>query len=100
MSNQKAYKPYPDSGSLRATMSKRTPMSPDYWGNIAINLNDLTGIKTEDGLTIVKLSGWKKVDASGKTYLSVSVDRFVPAAEAAPAPKAKPADDDMDDIPF
>lgn len=100
MSNQKAYKPYPDSGSLRATMSKRTPMSPDYWGNIAINLNDLTGIKTEDGLTIVKLSGWKKVDASGKTYLSVSVDRFVPAAEAAPVPKAKPADDDMDDIPF
>jgi len=101
--NQKTYKPYPDSGSLRATISKRTPMSPDYWGNIAINLNDLTNIKTEDGLTVIKLSGWKKVDASGKTYLSVSVDRFVPANEAVPAPKAqsKPAADDMDDdIPF
>lgn len=103
MSNQKTYKPYPDSGSLRATISKRTQMSPDYWGNIAINLNDMTNIKTEDGLTIVKLSGWKKVDSSGKTYLSVSVDRYVPADEVAkaPAPKAKPAAADMDDdIPF
>ena len=103
MSDKKTYKPYPDSGSLRATISKRTPMSPDYWGNIAINLNDMTNIKTEDGLTVIKLSGWKKVDASGKTYLSVSVDRFVPAAEAsqAPAPKAKPAAADSDDdIPF
>jgi hypothetical protein len=103
MSDKKAYKPYPDSGSLRATISKRTPMSPDYWGNIAINLNDMTNIKTEDGLTVIKLSGWKKVDASGKTYLSVSVDRFVPTNEAAPPPKAQPkpvANDMDDDIPF
>ncbi len=97
MTDKKEYKPYPDSGSLRATISKRTPMSPDYWGNIAINLNDSTNIKTEDGLTIIKLSGWKKVDSSGKTYLSVSVDRFVPAAAQAPAPKPHVADDD---VPF
>jgi hypothetical protein len=103
MTQQKAYKPYPDSGSLRATISKRTPMSPDYWGNIAINLKDLTNIKTEDGLTVIKLSGWKKVDASGKTYLSVSVDRFVPTNEAAPAPQTKPqapAAGLDDDVPF
>lgn len=101
MTQQKAYKPYPDSGSLRATISKRTPMSPDYWGNIAINLNDLTNIKTEDGLTIVKLSGWKKVDASGKTYLSVSVDRFVPAdQQPAPAKPKSPVADLDDDVPF
>jgi hypothetical protein len=103
MTQQKTYKPYPDGGSLRATISKRTPMSPDYWGNIAINLSDLTNIKTEDGLTVIKLSGWKKVDASGKTYLSVSVDRFVPANEAAPTPPAKPqapAAGLDDDVPF
>ena len=102
MSDQKTYKPYPDSGSLRATMSKRTPMSPDYWGNIAINLNDMTAIKKEDGLTVVKLSGWKKVDSSGKTYLSLSVDRFVPAAEGgqAPAPKAQSRTEPDDDVPF
>jgi len=97
MTDKKDYKPYPDSGSLRATISKRTPMSPDYWGNIAINLNDLTNIKLEDGLTIVKLSGWKKVDASGKTYLSVSVDRFIPTTAQASAPKPPVADDD---VPF
>lgn len=103
MTQQKAYKPYPDSGSLRATISKRTPMSPDYWGNIAINLNDLTNVKTEDGLTVIKLSGWKKVDASGKTYLSVSVDRFVSTNEAVPTPQAKPqapAASLDDDVPF
>ena len=52
---KKTFKPYPDSGSLRASTSKKTPKSPDYWGNIAINLKDLTNIHTEDGLTIVKL---------------------------------------------
>jgi hypothetical protein len=26
----------------------------------------------------VKLSGWKKVDSAGKTYLSIAVDRYVP----------------------
>lgn len=77
---EKQYKPYPDAGSLRATVSKKTPMSPDYWGNIAINLADLKGITKDDGLTIVKLSGWKKVDSSGKTYLSIAVDRYVSEA--------------------
>lgn len=76
------YKPFPDSGSLRASTSKKGPKSPDYWGNIAINLKDMTNIKNEDGLTVVKLSGWKKVDKQGKTYLSISVDRFVPAEQS------------------
>jgi hypothetical protein len=72
------YKAYPDSGSLRSSTTKKGPKSPDYWGNIAINLKDMTNIKTEDGLTIVKLSGWKKVGKDGKTYLSIGVDRYVP----------------------
>jgi hypothetical protein len=89
---EKQYKPYPDSGSLRATGTKRTQMSPDYWGNIAINLKDLKNIKTEDGLTIVKLSGWKKVDSAGKTYLSIAVDRYVPEEK----PQGGSGFDDMD----
>jgi hypothetical protein len=101
MTDKKEYKPYPDAGSLRASFTKKTPMSPDYWGNIAINLADMTGIKNEDGLTVVKLSGWKKVDSSGKTYLSLSVDRFVPNAQQAPAPRSAPQNDmSDDDIPF
>jgi hypothetical protein len=92
------YKPYPDSGSLRASSIKKGPKSPDYWGNIAINLKDGTNITTEDGLTVVKLSGWKKVDAQGKTYLSISVDRFVPKQEG----RQTRQEDDFgsDDVPF
>jgi hypothetical protein len=96
------YKPYPDSGSLRASSIKKGPKSPDYWGNIAINLKDLTNIHTEDGLTIVKLSGWKKVDKQGKTYLSISVDRFVPEQRSGGATRQEPRQEDVsdDDVPF
>ncbi len=98
---EKTFKPFPDGGKLRATISKRTPLSPDYWGDIAINLNDTTGLKNEDGLTIVKLSGWKKVDSSGKTYLSLSVDRYVPEAAQAPKPQPKrQVEESDDDVPF
>lgn len=93
--SDKQYKPYPDSGSLRASATKKGPKSPDYWGNIAINLKDLTNIHTEDGLTVVKLSGWKKQDSQGRTFLSLAVDRFVPEQKAAPRPQAQPNDDDM-----
>jgi hypothetical protein len=98
------YKPYPDSGSLRSSTSKKGPKSPDYWGNIAINLKDMTNIKTEDGLTIVKLSGWKKVGKDGKTYLSIGVDRFVPKQEGSgQSRQATRQEDDFgdgSDIPF
>lgn len=96
---KKEYKPYPDSGSLRASQSKRSKESPDYWGNIAINLKDLTAIQTVDGLTVVKLSGWKKVGADGKTFLSLKVDRFVPGARQA-APEQAKDDFQDDDLPF
>jgi len=96
------YKPYPDSGSLRASSIKKGPKSPDYWGNIAINLKDLTNVHTEDGLTIVKLSGWKKVDKQGKTYLSISVDRFVPEQRSGGSTRQEPRQEDVsdDDVPF
>jgi hypothetical protein len=97
---KKTYKPYPDNGTLRATQSKKTPKSPDYWGNIAINMKDLTNIHTEDGLTVVKLSGWKKVGADGKTYLSISVDRFVPENSSRPQPDTRTVESMEDDIPF
>jgi hypothetical protein len=96
------YKAFPDSGSLRASNIKKGPKSPDYWGNIAINLKDMTNIKNEDGLTIVKLSGWKKVDKQGKTYLSISVDRFVPEQKGGYTNQATRQEDDFgdSDVPF
>ena len=77
------YETRPDSGSLFAELSKKNPKSPDYSGTIAINLKDLTAIKTENGLTIVKLSGWKTVSPkTGKVYLSLAVNRWVPEEQA------------------
>jgi hypothetical protein len=87
------FKPIADNGSLRASKSKRTEISPDYYGVISIDLENLTNIKKENGLTIVKLSGWKKKDKSGNTYLSLAVDRYVPKQSA-------PVSKDIDDIPF
>ena len=95
------YKAYPDSGLLRASQSKKGPNSPDYWGNISINLKDMTNIKTEDGLTVIKLSGWKKTDKQGKTYLSISVNRFVPNTQPGRQEnQAQGFPEDDSDIPF
>ena len=100
MDNKREFKPYPDGGQLNAVGSKTNPLGKDYFGEIAINLKDMTNIRTEDGLTIIKISGWKKVSkASGKTYLSLAVDRWIP--EQATVSKPTPQDDlPDDDIPF
>lgn len=66
----------PDSGRLMAAQSKRSEKSPDYWGEIAINPKDLTNVTVENGLHVLKLSGWKKVSKSGSTYLSLSINRM------------------------
>lgn len=90
----------PDSGRLLATQSKKHEKAPDYWGEIAINLKDLTKIEVVNGLHIVKLSGWKRKTKTGTTYLSLGVDRYVPKTSA-PAPKGNSGFDDMnDDVPF
>jgi hypothetical protein len=91
------YQPKPDSGTLRSTLSKAKESAPDYWGDLHVNLNDMTAIKTENGLTVLKLSGWKRIDKSGKTYLSLSVNRWVPNEQ--PAVPQEP-DFPEEDLPF
>jgi hypothetical protein len=91
------FKPKADFGNMFATPSKRTEKSPDYFGEIAINPKDLTNIRVEDGLHIIKINGWKRVAKSGKTYLSISVDRFVPENKGV-APQTSTIPDE--DIPF
>jgi hypothetical protein len=96
------YETRPDSGSLFAELSKKNPKSPDYSGTIAINLKDLTAIKTENGLTIVKLSGWKTVSPkTGKIYLSLAVNRWVPEQQGGTRyeNQAQSHSDDSD-VPF
>jgi hypothetical protein len=84
------YQAKPDTGSMFATQTKKTPKSPDYFGSIAVNLKD------------IKISGWKKVAKNGKTFLSFAVDRYVPKQEGGTRYEDQaqefPADDK--DIPF
>jgi hypothetical protein len=82
----------PNNGSLFATKVKNTPKSPDYFGDIVI---DLKTVKAVDGLVTIKLSGWKKESSTGNKYLSLSVNTF----EKDGAKKAPAADDD-EDLPF
>jgi hypothetical protein len=86
----------PDSGNLHATTSKLSEVSPDYFGEIAINLKDMTAVRVEDGLTIFKLSGWKIKSPSGKTYLNIKLNRWVPEDAPKTAPVKDLPDDDLD----
>ena len=91
------YQQKPDSGTLKATLSKGKDTAPDYWGDIHINMDDMTAIKMENGMTVVKLSGWKKIDKNGKTYLSLSVNRWVPQEQTT---DSQEPDFPEDDLPF
>ncbi len=93
MSNQSSFEQRPDSGRLMSAQSKRSEKSPDYWGEIAINPKDMTNVTVENGLHILKLSGWKKKSKAGATYLSLSVSRMTNNDSAAPAAKKEEHDE-------
>ena len=96
------FKQKADAGRLMAAESKMSQLSPDYYGEIAINLKDMANVEVVDGLHIFKLSGWKKRSQAGKTYLSIGIKRKVADSAAKPQPAAKSSgfDDMDDDIPF
>jgi hypothetical protein len=72
-----------DSGRLMSTPSKRHEKAPDYFGEIAIDVKDLTKVeKTHDGLLVFRLNGWKRRGPTGNTYLSLAVDRYVKEEKA------------------
>lgn len=87
----------PDSGVLFAKDNKKTEKSPDYSGEIAIDLKNLTAVRQEGGLHIFRLSGWKRQGRSGKTFLSLAVDRYEKRDDA---PKPKRVSQADDDFPF
>ena len=66
-----------DSGRLNAVKSKNYPNSPDYWGELCINIKDMTNVTiTPDGNYVFPISGWKKQSKAGNVYLSISVKRL------------------------
>ena len=86
-----------DSGRLMASQTKKHEKSPDYWGEIAINVKDLTKVEKQGDLLIFRLNGWKRKAESGATYLSLSVDRYV---SDKPMKSVKKTQDIEDDIPW
>ena len=69
MAYDNEYENKPNFGSLHAVKVKKKPNSPDYSGDIVIDLRDF---KIVDNKITVALGGWKKVGKrSGKTYLSL-----------------------------
>jgi hypothetical protein len=96
------FKELPDGGSLRANATKKTERSPDYWGTLAVNIKDMTNVQMDGDIMVIKLSGWKKQDKKGHTFLSLAVNRFVPEGQAqANRQSQQPVPQDFaDDIPF
>ena len=88
-----------DSGRLMAATSKRHEKAPDYWGEIAIDVKDLTKVERQGDLLVFKLNGWKRKSQGGMTYPSLAVDRYVEnKPNTSSTPKKK--DDIEDDIPW
>lgn len=86
-----------DSGSLLAVKSKKSEKSPDYFGSITVNLEDLTKIEKDGDVYTIKLSGWKRRSKTGEVYLSLAVDRWIPKGAAQPSKKN---DFDDEEVPF
>jgi hypothetical protein len=94
------FKELPDGGSLRANATKKTEKSPDYWGTLAVNIKDMTNAQMDGDIMVIKLSGWKKQDKKGHTFLSLAVNRFVPEGQANRQSQQPAPQDFSDDIPF
>ena len=75
MAYTKPFTPRINSGSLFVNKVKKQPLSPDYQGELLINVSDLEIV---DGQAKLKLSGWKKTAPSGMTYLSLAFDTWKP----------------------
>lgn len=88
---------YPNTGALFRTKEKRTPKSPDMFGDIKFDkayLQDLIDQSNEQIIT-VKLGAWTKEGKSGK-FLSIQVDTFKRTEERV----RQDAAPEEDDLPF
>lgn len=77
-------------GRLFANKVKKNEKSPDYSGEITL---DLKALGLGSGEYKVRLSGWKKTSKQGTQYLSLSVGKFEEKSE-------QPVAADDSDIPF
>ena len=76
----------PNTGVLFSSKAKKTEKSPDYFGDMLI---DLSAFQIKDGKIAVRLGGWKRQSKTGSTYLSLAASA---PQEQGFAPKAKEDD--------
>lgn len=88
---------YPNTGALFRTKEKRTPKSPDMFGDIKFDkayLQDLID-QSNDQIITVRLGAWTKEGKNGK-FLSIQVDTFKRTEERV----RQDAAPEEDDLPF
>ena len=91
----KSQEDYPNSGTLNASKSKKSEKSPDYWGDLNI---DVSKLNLPNGKGKVRISGWKRKSNSGNTFLSLQLS---PPQEQQDFPQVdKKQEFNDDDIPF
>lgn len=88
---------YPNTGALFRTKEKKTPKSPDMFGDIKFDkayLQDLID-QSNDQIITVRLGAWTKEGKNGK-FLSIQVDTFKRTEERV----RQDAAPEEDDLPF
>ena len=88
-----AFEARPNTGVLFSVKAKTHPKSPDYTGNILVEVSTL---KVNNGLAEIRIAGWKKLSKTGSTFLSLSVDNYQKPGESKPADE--PSKVEADDI--
>ena len=83
-----------DTGALFAVTTKTSPKSPDYSGEVFIDLNTA---KVKDGKVLIRLAGWRRQTKTGAIYLSMMVDKYEKKEVKTPVQKIQEMDDD---VPF
>lgn len=98
MAYDKPFEQRPNSGTLFANKTKQKETSPDYSGDLLIDVRSLI---VEDGKAKVRVSGWKKPTKAGGTFLSLAISNPQPQqGQAAPPRQSSSVEDMSDDIPF
>lgn len=89
-----AYENKPNRGGLFVNTIKKSKDSPDYRGDLLI---DLKAFEIENNMIKVRLSGWKSKTAKGGTYLSLSAQQHKEKEEQSTNNQGV---QDDEDIPF
>jgi hypothetical protein len=86
---------YLNSGTLFANKVKKNPKSPDYNGDMTL---DLEALGIGSGKAKLRIAGWKKTSQKGTVFLSLNIQKF--EEREGGYTKAQPQEDPDQDIPF